>query len=62
VIGALAGAVIVIAIRTIKDIPTVLLALLTMIVLIKMKKITEPMIILIAAVIGLILKLWIGVV
>jgi chromate transporter len=56
VIGALAGAVIVIAIRTIKDIPTALIALVTIIVLLKTKKIKEPHIILIAAVIGLSLK------
>jgi chromate transporter len=57
VIGALAGAVIVIAIRTVRDIPTALIALSTIIILVKMKKVKEPHIILIAAVIGLILKL-----
>ncbi|MFN2457651.1 MAG: chromate transporter [Chitinophagaceae bacterium] len=56
VVGALAGAVVVIAIRTIKDIPTVLIALSTAIVLLKTKKIKEPFIILIAALIGLLLK------
>lgn len=53
VIGALGGAVVVIAIRTIKDIPTALIALITIIVLLKTKKIKEPYIILIAALIGL---------
>lgn len=57
VIGALAGAVIVIAVRTIRDIPTALVALCTIIVLVKVKKVKEPHIILVAAVIGLILKL-----
>lgn len=57
VVGALVGAVIVIAIRTIIDIPTALIALTTIVVLLKFKKIKEPQIILIAAVIGLILKL-----
>ncbi|MEJ7739449.1 MAG: chromate transporter [Chitinophagaceae bacterium] len=57
VVGALAGSVIVIAIRTIKDIPTALIAIATIIVLLKMKKVKEPHIILIAAVIGLVLKL-----
>lgn len=57
VVGALAGAVIVIAIRTIKDIPTALIALATIVVLLKTKKVKEPQIILIAAAIGLILKL-----
>jgi chromate transporter len=56
VIGALAGAVVVIAIRTIKDIPTALIALITIIVLLKTKKIKEPHIILIATLIGLGLK------
>jgi chromate transporter len=56
VIGALAGSVIVIAIRTIKDIPTAVIALATIIILIKTKKVKEPYIILAAAVIGLILK------
>lgn len=57
VVGALAGAVIVIAIRTIKDIPTALIALATIVVLLKTKKVKEPQIILMAAVIGLVLKL-----
>jgi len=57
VIGALAGAVIVIAIRSIKDIPTTLIAFFTLITLIYIKKIKEPFIILTAAVIGIILKL-----
>jgi len=53
VIGALAGAVVVIAFRTIKDIPTALIALLTIFVLLKTKKIKEPHIILIATLVGL---------
>ena len=57
VIGALAGSVIVIAIRTIKDISTALIALATIIVLLKTKKVKEPQIILVAALIGIILKL-----
>jgi chromate transporter len=56
VIGALAGAVVVIAIRTIKDIPTAIIALATILLLLKSKKVKEPMIILIAAILGLILK------
>ncbi|MEP7231631.1 MAG: chromate efflux transporter [Ginsengibacter sp.] len=58
VVGALAGSVIVIAIRTIKDIPTALIAIATIIILIKTKKIKEPHIILIAAVIGLMISLF----
>ena len=57
VIGALVGAVIVIAIRTIKDIPTAIIALATIIILLRTKKVKEPNIILVAAVIGLVLKL-----
>jgi len=57
VIGALVGAVIVIAIRTIKDIPTAIIALSTIIILLRTKKVKEPHIILVAAVIGLVLKL-----
>lgn len=57
VVGALAGAVIVIALRTIKDIPTGIIALVTIIVLLKMPKIKEPVIILLAALAGIILKL-----
>lgn len=57
VVGALAGAVIVIAIRTIKDIPKAIIALLTIVVLLKVKKVKEPIIILVAAIVGLLLKL-----
>ena len=57
VIGALAGAVIVIAIRTIKDIPTALIDLATVIILLRTKKVKEPHIILVAALLGLVLKL-----
>jgi chromate transporter len=57
VVGALAGAVIVIAIRTIRDIPTVFIATATIVVLLKMRKVKEPKIILLAAIAGLILKL-----
>jgi chromate transporter len=57
VIGALAGAVIVIGIRTIRDIPTMLIAIATILILLNTKKIKEPYIILLAAVIGLVLKL-----
>ena len=56
VIGALVGAVFVIGSQSIKDIPTAIIAIATVLVLIYIKKIQEPYIILIAAVIGLILK------
>jgi len=55
VVGALAGAVIVIAGRTIKDISSAVIALATIVDLIKVKKVKEPFIILVAAIIGLVL-------
>jgi uncharacterized membrane protein len=50
------GAVIVIAMRSIIDIPTALIALTTVLVLVYIKKIQEPQIILVAAIIGLLLN------
>ena len=55
-IGAIAGAVVVLAQRTLTDVATILIALITAILLLKFKKLPEPYIILAAAVIGLILK------
>jgi len=57
VIGALVGAVVVIAMRSIIDVPTALIAVATVLALIYVKKIQEPQIILIAAALGLLLKL-----
>ncbi|WDF79590.1 chromate transporter [Mucilaginibacter sp. KACC 22773] len=57
VIGALVGSVIIIGLRSIVDIPTALIALATVVALIYIKKIQEPYIIGIAAVIGLIIKI-----
>jgi chromate transporter len=54
-IGAITGAVIVLGRRSITDIPTALLALSTLALLWKTKKIPEPVIVLAAAVIGLVL-------
>ena len=56
-IGAITGAVIVLARKSIVDIPTVLLAVATGGILWKTKKIPEPVIILVAAAIGFILKM-----
>jgi len=58
VIGALAGAVIVIASRSITDIPTALIATASALALLYIKKIQEPFIILIAAVLGMVIKTW----
>ena len=57
IIGALVGAVIVIAVRTIVDIPTALIAIGTILILSYIKKIQEPHIIGIAAIIGVLIKL-----
>ncbi len=57
VIGALVGAVIVIALRTIIDIPTAMIATGTVLILTYIKKIQEPHIIAIAALLGVLLKL-----
>ena len=56
VIGALVGAVVVIGIRSITDIPTAIIAITTLFTLIYIRKIQEPNIILVAAITGLILK------
>ncbi|MGE8451427.1 MAG: chromate transporter [Pseudomonadales bacterium] len=52
-IGAIVGAVIVIARRTIIDVPTLLLAVSAMLLLLRFKKLSEPMIVTGAALIGL---------
>ena len=56
VIGALVGAVIVIAMRSIVDIPTTIIAVCSVLALIYLKKIQEPKIIAIAAIVGIIIK------
>jgi chromate transporter len=56
VIGALAGAVVVIATRSIIDIPTALIAISTVFVLIYGKKVRETHIIFISAMLGLLIK------
>jgi chromate transporter len=55
-VGALAGAVIVIGQRSITDVPTALLALATAALLWRFKKLPEPLIVLAAAGIGLLLR------
>jgi chromate transporter len=56
VVGALAGAVIIIGLRSIIDIPTACMALAAIATLLSFKKMNEPYIILIAAILGLLLK------
>jgi chromate transporter len=57
VIGALVGAVVVIAIRTIVDIPTALIAIGTVLILVYTKKLQEPHIIGIATLLGVLFKM-----
>jgi chromate transporter len=54
-IGTIAGAVVVLGQRSVIDIPTALLAVGTVILLLKMKKLPEPVIVAGAAVIGLLI-------
>ena len=53
--GAISGAVVVLGKRSIMDFPTALLAVITLAILWKSKKVSEPIIILISAIIGLII-------
>jgi len=55
-IGAIAGAVCVLAKRQLTDIISIVLAAITILVLLKFKKIPEPFIILVAAILGLLIK------
>jgi len=55
-IGAITGAVIVLGKRSIIDLPTALLAMITVLIIWKIKKIPEPIIVLAAALLGLALK------
>ena len=54
--GAIAGAVLVLGKRSLTDLPTVLIALFTIALLLRFKKIPEPIIILVAAIVGILLK------
>ncbi len=56
-VGAIAGAVLVLAKRTLSDYTTIIIALVTIVVLLQFKKAKEPYIILVAAAAGLLLKL-----
>lgn len=57
VIGALVGSVIIIGLRSIIDIPTALIGIATVLALLFIKKLPEPYIIGIAAVLGILIKL-----
>jgi chromate transporter len=51
--GAIAGAAIVLGKRAIFDVPTVLIALVTLLILVRVKKAPEPVVIVVAGVVGL---------
>jgi chromate transporter len=53
-IGTIAGAVVVLGKRSIVDLPTALIALVTIVLLVKLKKLPEPAIVAAAAIVGLI--------
>ncbi len=53
--GAIAGAAIVLARRALIDIPTVLVALVTLVALVRFKKLQEPIVILVAGAVGMVL-------
>jgi chromate transporter len=55
-VGAITGAVVVLGRRMITDVPTALLAVVTLVVLWKWKKIPEPLIVLSAAIIGFVVS------
>ncbi len=54
--GAIGGAVFVLGERAITDVPTLLITLITLLLLLTVKKIPEPMVILMAGVVGFLLK------
>jgi len=56
VIGALVGSVLIIGVRTIHDLPTALIGIAAALAVLYIKKLPEPYIILIAAIIGILIK------
>jgi chromate transporter len=57
-IGAIIGAVFVLGKRQITDVVSAVIAVLSIVVLLKFKKVQEPIIIVVAAILGLVLKTW----
>ena len=55
-VGAIAGAVVVLARKSIVDVPTIVLAATSLVVLLRVKKLPEPVLILLSAAVGLALK------
>ncbi|MBY0522168.1 MAG: chromate transporter [Gemmataceae bacterium] len=54
--GAIAGAAVVLGRRSIVDVPTVLICLATLAILFGLKKVPEPLVILVAGAVGLVLN------
>lgn len=57
-IGAIAGAVLILAKRNLTDIPTILIAIITAIILFRYK-VPEPLVIFVAAIVGIVLKFYV---
>jgi len=55
-VGAISGAVLVLGRKSIVDLPTVAIALITLLVLVRIKKIPEPVLILLAGLVGVVLR------
>ena len=54
-IGAICGAVVVLGRRSIIDWPTALIAVITLVILLRFKKVPEPLIVVAAAIVGLVM-------
>jgi chromate transporter len=59
-VGAIAGAAYILARRSLIDVPTVLIGIVTLAVLMSTKKVPEPIVILVAGVIGIFLHGTVG--
>ena len=57
-IGAIAGAVVVLAKRQLTDLVSVAIAIVTLLTLLRFKKLQEPVVIIVAALLGLLIKNW----
>jgi chromate transporter len=57
-IGAIAGAVVVLAKRQLTDLVSVAIAIVTLLILLRFKKLQEPVVIIVAALLGLLIKSW----
>jgi chromate transporter len=54
-VGAFAGAAVILSLRAVRDVPTILIALISFAVLLGCKKVPEPLIILAAGIAGVVL-------